>query len=107
MIMDPETFTGFVPKSKSVADSTKTSEVLLCLSAENREEVDQIVETAGNGGGKMDPTQLPQMPGMYGRSLEDLDGHVWELIYMDAEAIDASKQECAKKHEGDVAAGVV
>ncbi|PVH72565.1 glyoxalase/bleomycin resistance protein/dioxygenase [Cadophora sp. DSE1049] len=104
MIMTPEIFKGFMPPSKTLADSNKVSEVLLCLSVEKKEEVDAIINTAAKGGGKADPTKLPQMPGMYGRSFEDLDGHVWELMWMDEEA---AKKETTGGGEGKGAAGVV
>lgn len=105
MIMTPEIFKGFMPPSKTLADSNKVSEVLLCISVEKKEEVDAIIDTAAKGGGKADPTKLSQMPGMYGRSFEDLDGHVWELMWMDEEA---AKKECETTGggEGKGAAGV-
>jgi uncharacterized protein len=52
MIMLPETFKKFTPAEKEVADSKKVSEVLLCLSVDKKEEVDEIVTTAVKSGGK-------------------------------------------------------
>ena len=46
------------------------------MSVENKEDVDRICTTASENGGKIDPTILKQMDGMYGRSFEDPDGHV-------------------------------
>ncbi|MGH2942610.1 MAG: VOC family protein [Solirubrobacteraceae bacterium] len=59
-----------------------TTEVLTCLSAGSREEIDATVERAITAGGRawkpaMDSDQ------MYGASFQDLDGHVWELLYME------------------------
>ncbi|KAL5346638.1 hypothetical protein ACLOAV_008345 [Pseudogymnoascus australis] len=81
MIMLPSFFTQFVPPEKQTADSKNVSEVLLCITVDKKEEVDEIVATAAKEGGKADPTKLPAMEGMYGRSFEDTDGHVWELMW--------------------------
>lgn len=63
------------------------SEVMLALSCENREAVDAMCEAASANGGTAD-INPPQDHGfMYGRSLADLDGHVWESFWMDPAAI--------------------
>ncbi|MGH6628032.1 MAG: VOC family protein [Burkholderiaceae bacterium] len=68
---------------KPVADATQSTEVLVCLSCESRAEVDELVAKALAAGGKA--PRAPQDHGfMYGHGFEDLDGHVWELIHMDA-----------------------
>jgi hypothetical protein len=82
MLHEPSRFATWVPTGKQAADATKHTEVLLCVSAESKEEVDQWVEKAVKAGGKGDPTKLPEEGGMYGRSFEDLDGHVWEVGFM-------------------------
>ncbi len=70
---------------KPVADATRSTEVLLCLSCASRGEVDDLVRKALAAGGKA-PT-APQDHGfMYGHGFEDPDGHVWELMHMDASA---------------------
>src|SRR4030095_4597358 len=67
---------------KEIADARKTTEVLIALSAENKEKVDKMVKDAIAAGGK--EARDPQDYGwMYSRSIEDLDGHVWEILYMD------------------------
>ncbi|MDX2594934.1 MULTISPECIES: VOC family protein [Streptomyces] len=71
---------------KEIADSTRTSEVLICLSAESREKVDELVEKAVAAGGSAgDKTQ--DLGFMYGRSFDDLDGHTWEVVWMDPAAV--------------------
>ena len=71
--------------NKEIADSTKTSEVLLCLSAASREKVDELVDKALAAGGA--PAGEPQDHGfMYGRSFQDPDGHTWEVVWMDPSA---------------------
>ncbi|MFE2447807.1 VOC family protein [Streptomyces sp. NPDC021218] len=72
--------------NKEIADSTKTSEVLLCLSAESRSKVDELVDKALAAGGA--PAGEPQDHGfMYGRSFQDPDGHTWEVVWMDPSAV--------------------
>ncbi|MEV2252563.1 VOC family protein [Streptomyces sp. NPDC050147] len=66
---------------KQIADSTTTSETLLCLSAESREKVDELVDKAVAAGGTEGKTQDFGM--MYGRAFDDLDGHTWEIMWMD------------------------
>lgn len=68
--------------NKEVADTSTTCETLLCLSADSREEVDQLVDTALTSGGKPSG-QTVEEGTMYGRAFEDPDGHVWEVMYMD------------------------
>jgi predicted lactoylglutathione lyase len=72
---------------KEIADSTKTSEVLIALSAESREKVDELVDRALALGGS--PSGETQDHGfMYGRSFDDLDGHTWEVVWMNPSAIE-------------------
>ncbi|MER5180117.1 VOC family protein [Streptomyces sp. NPDC002896] len=67
---------------KEIADSTKTSEVLLCLSAESREKVDELVDNALAAGGTVSG-ETQDYGTMYGRAFDDLDGHTWEVMWMD------------------------
>lgn len=76
-----ETFTD-----KEIADSTETTEVLIALSADGREEIDELVETAV-AGGATEPREPQDHESMYGRSFEDLDGHIWELTWMDPDGM--------------------
>lgn len=71
---------------KPVADASKSTEVLVCLSCESRAEVDDLVSRALAAGGKA--PNAPQDHGfMYGHGFEDLDGHLWEVMYMDPGAV--------------------
>lgn len=75
-------FTG-----KPIADAHKTSQVILCLSADSPAEVDKTVEAAAAAGGKADAGKKQEpVPLMYGRDFEDPDGHSWEVMWMDARA---------------------
>ncbi|MGW5125391.1 VOC family protein [Streptomyces sp. NPDC004069] len=71
---------------KEIADSTKSSEVLICLSAESREKVDELVQKAVAAGGTASGETQDQ-GFMYGRSFDDLDGHTWEVMWMDPAAV--------------------
>ncbi|WP_412026354.1 VOC family protein [Burkholderia cepacia] len=68
---------------KPIVDSRRESEVMLALSAEDRESVDKMTETAGAHGGKADVNAKQDLGFMYGRSFEDPDGHIWEVMFVD------------------------
>ena len=83
LLVEPffQTFT-----KKAISDASKSTEVLVCLSCESRAEVDALVKKALAAGGKV--PNAPQDHGfMYGHGFEDLDGHIWELAYMDMAAV--------------------
>lgn len=83
MLLTHERFAAFTPKQ--IVDATSATECLIGLSAESREAVDALVDTALAAGGT--PLREPDDHGfMYGRSFNDLDGHVWEIVWMDLEA---------------------
>ncbi|HEV7801656.1 MAG TPA: VOC family protein [Burkholderiales bacterium] len=74
---------------KPISDAKKTTEVLLCLSCESRAQVDALVAKALAAGGTA--PNAPQDHGfMYGHGYEDLDGHIWELVYMAPQAAGAA-----------------
>ena len=75
--------------AKPIADAHHSSQVLICLSAGSRAEVDAMVERAAAAGGKADPGKIQEFGFMYGRSFEDPDGHHWEVMWMDLEAAQA------------------
>jgi uncharacterized protein len=80
--------------SKPIVDAHRDAQVLLCLSADSPDAVDAQVEAAAAAGGAPDPTPKQDMSGMmYGRSFEDPDGHIWEVMWMDAAA--AEQGACA------------
>ena len=71
---------------KEICDSSKNTEVIVALSVEGREKVDQMINKAIEAGGR--EYREPQDHGwMYGRSFEDINGHIWEIIYMDESAL--------------------
>ena len=71
---------------KQISDTSKNTEVIVALSVEGREKVDQMINKAIESGGR--ESREPQDHGwMYGRSFEDIDGHLWEVIYMGESAM--------------------
>lgn len=84
LIMVEERFKEF--SKKDIVDATTSAEAIFCLSAESRDQVDELVNKALSSGGKV--TSEPQDHGfMYGWGFQDLDGHIWEVAYMDESAI--------------------
>jgi uncharacterized protein len=71
---------------KEIVDATKSTEVLIALSADSREDVDKLVDTALAAGGTI-PADPQDHGWMYTRSYQDPDGHVWEIVWMNPEAI--------------------
>lgn len=70
---------------KPIADATQSTEVLVCLSCDSRAEVDEMVRKAVAAGGTS--PNPPQDHGfMYAHGFTDLDGHIWELVYMEPNA---------------------
>ena len=84
MLLTRDKFRQFTPKK--IADAKQSSEVLICISADNRQSVDATVDKAGPAGGRVDPCPKQDYGFMYGRSFEDPDGHIWEVMWMDVEA---------------------
>ena len=87
MLLTHDKFAQFTPKR--IADARETSEVLVCISADSREAVDEITDKALAAGGR-EPREKQDYGFMYGRSFEDLDGHIWEPMWMDMEAATAA-----------------
>ena len=71
---------------KDISDTSKNTEVIVALAVESREKVDQVINMAVGSGGR--EHKEPQDHGwMYGRGFEDINGHLWEIIYMDESAL--------------------
>lgn len=81
MLLTHSKFREFTPKS--ICDTTKSTEVLLCLSCDSRSQVEDLVAKAVAAGGSIYAN--PKDYGfMYQHSFADPDGHQWELIHMSA-----------------------
>ena len=87
MLLEHQRFRDFI--TGEISDATKATEVLTCLSADSRAQVDDTLAKALAAGAKPWKPILDMGP-MYGCSFQDLDGHVWEYMYMDMAAIGES-----------------
>ncbi len=84
MLLAERAFKSFT--DKEICEARTHTEALIALTMPNREAVDEIVRKAIAAGGRT--TRKPQDHGfMYGHGFEDLDGHNWEVFWMDAGAI--------------------
>lgn len=76
----------FVPKGKTIADASRTTETLLALSCDSKEAVNATFDKAiAAGATEARPTEDHGF--MYGRSINDLDGHIWEFFWFDPNAL--------------------
>ena len=82
MLLSHARFADFT--DKPILEPGQATEVLLCLSASSREAVDSLVDQAVASGGTDLRTEDHGF--MYGRSYADLDGHIWEIMWMDPAA---------------------
>lgn len=80
MLLVEKFFSTFTPKK--ICDTQKYTEVLVCISAESRDDVDTMVHQAIAAGGTM-PNEPKDYGFMYQHGFQDLDGHLWELVYME------------------------
>ena len=84
MLLVEDRFKDFI--SKEICDSSTHTEAILALSAESREQVGELVHKALAAGAR--PANDPMDHGfMYGWSFQDLDGHLWEVLWMDPSAL--------------------
>ncbi|MEW2631556.1 VOC family protein [Streptomyces sp. NPDC048389] len=90
MLLTEARFKDFT--KKDIADAATTTEAILALSADSREKVDELVDAALAAGGS--PSNDPQDYGfMYGRSFQDPDNHLWEVMWVDVEAMQRATAE--------------
>ncbi|MEU6620487.1 glyoxalase [Streptomyces litmocidini] len=86
MLLEEPRFKSFMASGKELSDATRSTEVLVTLSAESREACDRLADAALAAGGG--PAKEPlETDFMYGRSFTDLDGHHWEVFWMDPAAV--------------------
>lgn len=83
MLLTHEKFRSFTPNP--ICDAHKSTEVLVCLSRDSREAVDEMVRQAVKSGGR-NYSEAKDHGFMYQHGFQDLDGHIWELIHMSPDA---------------------
>lgn len=81
MLFPETTFSGFT--RNAISDPQKGTEVLFSLGADNREEVDAFASKAASAGGVVFGEPVEVQGWMYGCGFTDLDGHRWNILYMD------------------------
>lgn len=84
MLLTEERFLNFT--NKKIADAFTSTEVLLSLTCESREEVDEMVSKAIAAGGSA-PNPKQEYDFMYAHGFQDLDGHIWEVFWMDPDYV--------------------
>lgn len=93
MLLERSRFASFTPRA--VADARSATEAILAVSAESREAVDAFADAALQAGAS--PANEPMDHGfMYGRSFHDLDGHLWEVVWMSPEAVERGPAHAAQ-----------
>lgn len=80
MLLTEAFFSGFT--KKQIADTSKVTEVINCISVVSKEKVEELLAKAAAAGGNVSPDPMDH-GWMYQRSFQDIDGHQWEVIYTD------------------------
>ncbi|MGH2317435.1 VOC family protein [Planococcus sp. SE5232] len=83
MLLTEEFFKSF--SKREIADTASSAEVITAISASSKEEVDRLVDAAFKAGAQQASEKMDD-EFMYLKSFKDLDGHMWEVIYMAEEA---------------------
>lgn len=95
MLLSHDFFRTFTPKT--IPDARDAAQVLVCLSEDSRDAVEATLAKAIAAGAKADPTPQQEMGDyMYGRSFEDLDGHIIEVMWMDIDKAMAAWSQSAE-----------
>jgi predicted lactoylglutathione lyase len=84
MLLTHEKYRNFT--SRPIADAHATSAGLIALAVDSRDEVNVTIDRAVAAGGQADPNPKQEHGFMFGRSVQDPDGHVWEIFWMDPAA---------------------
>jgi uncharacterized protein len=86
MLMTTAGMSRFLPKGKSIADASKTTEVLLALSFDSKDAVNAVYDKA-IAAGATEARPAEDHGFMYQRSFNDLDGHIWEVFWFDTSTL--------------------
>ena len=84
MLLTEPFFKSFI--KKEIADATKVTETINCITVDSREAVDEMVRKAVAGGATI-TNEIQDYGWMYNHGFQDLDGHLWEFTYMDMSSI--------------------
>ncbi|HEY4755009.1 MAG TPA: VOC family protein [Ignavibacteriaceae bacterium] len=89
MLLVEKFFLSFT--KKEINNALESSEVIFAISVESREEVDEMINNVIKAGG-IEPRESQDHGWMYGRSFQDIDGHLWEVFFMDETAMKQAQQ---------------
>lgn len=81
MLFEEILFSGF--SQNDVTDTKLSSEVLISIDADSREEVDELAKKVQEAGGNIFAEPAESQGWMYGFGFADLDGHRWNVLFMD------------------------
>lgn len=84
MLLSHEKFSSFI--TKPIADTKSNVAGIFSLSVESVDEVNRIITNGLKAGGK-EPSEMKDYGFMQQRTIEDFDGHTWEVFYMDISKI--------------------
>ena len=87
MALTHEKYSNFT--ARSIADAHATSSALIALSVDSRDEVNATIDRAVLAGGQADTNPIQDHGFMFSRSIQDPDGHVWEIFWMDPDVAGA------------------
>lgn len=93
MLLTREHYSGFT--KRPIGDARRESQAMIALTADSRDAVDQTLTRAVAAGGSADPNPAQDLGFMYNRHIEDPDGYVWEIVWMDPAAANAGAGEAA------------
>jgi uncharacterized protein len=85
MLLVEKFFKNFIP-DKEICETKRSAETLIAMSAKSREKVNELIKKAVAAGGS-EYRETQDYGWMYGRAFQDIDGHIWEIAYMDMNAI--------------------
>ncbi|WP_431816948.1 VOC family protein [Gordonia jacobaea] len=91
MLLERDYFGSFHPAQ--TADAASTKECIICLDADSRDSVDDLFDRAIAAGASAGDTEDHGF--MYGRSYNDLDGHAWQIMWMDPATVAAGAEQTA------------
>jgi predicted lactoylglutathione lyase len=85
MLFEETLFESF--SQNKITDTRSSSEILISIDAESKEEVDELIEKVKTAGGNVFAPPAESQGWMYGAAFADLDGHRWNVLYMDLSKI--------------------
>ena len=95
MLLNEKFFKNFIP-DRDICDTKKNVEALVAMSLDSRSQVDEMVKNAVAAGGT-EYREKQDYGWMYGRAFRDIDGHIWELGYMDMSSIPEEMKKKASR----------